>query len=120
MQPNFEIPVTVALFFLVLLLLAPVFSGIGIYHLIRKKFRASSFVLTSLVFGSILLYGLYEGISTDLLADTFGVLSFPFSLIAAALTESMYISIFIGLLLNFFAIFGAVTAIQRKLSAEPW
>lgn len=98
------------------LVACPIFSGIGIYYLIRKKYKQSTIVLSLitsfLFFGGCHLFNLLPDTQMSFLV----YLTVPFGFAATAIFGLMGLSVFallIGTTLNFMAIFGAVGLIER-------
>jgi len=98
------------------LLTCPIFSGIGVYYLIRKKYKQSTFVLSfitlALFFLCFFLINLLPKLETDFLF----YLTLPFGFVATItliFTGLPYVAHLIGIVLNFLAIFGAVGLIEK-------
>ena len=98
------------------LLTCPIFSGIGIYYLIRKKFKQSTFVLSFIVVVLLFLCCFLFNLLPRLENDFLFYLTFPFGFVATLtliFTGLALVGHLIGMVLNFLAVFGVVGLIER-------
>jgi hypothetical protein len=110
-------PIWIVLLFLAMLVIFPVLSGIGINFLISKKFSKFALLVSAAIYLSIVILTLAD--SSASLSFTLMLLGMPFtlgSLFFSASDASLLFFAIIGLVLNYFVIFGAVNFIHRKFS----
>ena len=97
------------------LLTCPLFGGIGIHYLLRKKYQQSTLVLSFIAL--LLIFLCCHLINFSLpQSDYFFYLSTPFGFVATITLLFMglpVIPFLIGIVLNFLAIFGVVGLIER-------
>ncbi|MCY7344587.1 MAG: hypothetical protein LH614_00040 [Pyrinomonadaceae bacterium] len=98
------------------LLTCPIFGGIGISYLIRKKYNQSTFVLSFMVFALLFLCCFLIDLLPKLETDFLFYLTFPFGFVATitlVFTGLSYVAYLIGIILNFLAVFGLVGLIEK-------
>ena len=97
------------------LLTCPIFGGIGIHYLLRKKYQQSTLVLSFIAL--LLIFLCCHLINFSLpQSDYFFYLSTPFGFVATITLLFMglpVIPFLIGIVLNFLAVFGIVGLIER-------
>lgn len=105
-----------AIFLLLVFLFVPlIFSGIGIYYFISKKFNKTALFVSAAIFFPVVFFSILSR-RAEPLALNLSLLGFPFSFLKSFFPPNISSDIFfslIGLALNYFAVFSVVNFIYR-------
>ncbi len=111
------------IFFLCLfgLFACPVFSGLGIYYLVKKNVKQSTFVLAFITFLLLAFSYHFFNVSLYLSIDFFPYITAPFGSVITIILMMIglsYIAYLIGISTNLLAIFGLVRLIERIIAKK--